>query len=50
MVRVGYDRLDGIHQLLQFSDHFEVIDPPEARELVARLAEAIALRHRPPNP
>ncbi|MFF4672844.1 helix-turn-helix transcriptional regulator [Streptomyces sp. NPDC001279] len=50
LVRVGYDRLDGIRQLLQFSDHLEVIDPPEARELVARLAEAIALRHRPPNP
>ncbi|MFE7423999.1 helix-turn-helix transcriptional regulator [Streptomyces sp. NPDC057545] len=50
LVRVGYDRLDGVRQLLQFSDHFEVVDPPAARELVARLAGAITLRHRTPSP
>ena len=50
VLQVGYDRLDGVRQLLQFSDHFEVIDPPEARELVTRLAEAIAHRHRAPKP
>ncbi|MFV5995383.1 helix-turn-helix transcriptional regulator [Streptomyces sp. NPDC056231] len=50
LVRVGYDRLDGVRQLLQFSDHFEVINPPAARELIARLAEAIAHRHRTPSP
>ncbi|MFI9628926.1 helix-turn-helix transcriptional regulator [Streptomyces sp. NPDC052042] len=50
VLRVGYDRLDAVRQLLQFSDHFEVIDPPSARELVMRLAETIAHRHRAPNP
>ncbi|MFF9321429.1 helix-turn-helix transcriptional regulator [Streptomyces sp. NPDC014735] len=50
LVRVGYDRIDGVRQLLQFSDHFEVVDPPAARELVARLAGAITLRHRTPSP
>ena len=45
-IRVGYDHLDGVRQLLQFSDHFEVIDPPEARALIERLAEMITDRHR----
>ena len=45
-ITVGYDQLGGVRQLLQFSDHIEVTDPPEARRLVANLAEVIAQRHR----
>ncbi|GAA1791873.1 helix-turn-helix transcriptional regulator [Leucobacter iarius] len=44
-ITVGYDQLDAVRQLLQFSDHLEVVDPPEARRLVAALAEGIARRH-----
>lgn len=44
-VTVGYDQLDGVRQLLQFADHIEVLDPPEARELIVRLARDIAQRH-----
>ncbi|MFF4096611.1 helix-turn-helix transcriptional regulator [Streptomyces sp. NPDC001834] len=50
VLQVGYDQLDGVRQLLQFSDHFEVLGPPSARELIERLAEAIAHRHRAPSP
>ncbi len=45
-ITVGYDQLDAVRQLLQFSDHIEVMDPPEARALLADLAESIAHRHR----
>ncbi|MFR9749820.1 helix-turn-helix transcriptional regulator [Nocardia sp. 004] len=45
-ISVGYDQLDGVRQLLQFSDHIEIIDPPEARDLIAHLANIIAERHR----
>ncbi|MET9020857.1 WYL domain-containing protein [Actinopolymorpha sp. NPDC004070] len=45
-ITVGYDQLDGVRQLLQFSDHIEVAHPPEARRLVANMAEAIVRRHR----
>lgn len=45
-ITVGYDQLDGVRQLLQFGDHIEVVDPPEARRLVAHLAEVIARRHQ----
>ncbi|REF35331.1 helix-turn-helix transcriptional regulator [Thermasporomyces composti] len=44
-VTVGYDQLDGVRQLFQFADHIEVLDPPEARDLVARLARDLAQRH-----
>ena len=45
-ITIGYDRLDAARQLLQFSDHIEITDPPEARTLIAGLAEAIVRRHR----
>lgn len=44
-ITVGYDQLDGVRQLLQFSDHIEVTDPPEARKLIADLARTITRRH-----
>ncbi|WP_139415633.1 helix-turn-helix transcriptional regulator [Agromyces laixinhei] len=45
-ITLGYDQLDAVRQLLQFSDRIEIIDPPEARALVAVLADVIARRHR----
>ena len=42
---VAYDQLDGVRQLMQFTDHIEVIDPPAARELVRKLAADMAARH-----
>jgi predicted DNA-binding transcriptional regulator YafY len=45
-ITLGYDQLDAVRQLLQFSDHIEVTDPPEARALIAALADTIAQRHR----
>mgnify|MGYP003814366219 CR=1 FL=1 len=45
-ITVGFDQLDGVRQLLQFGDHFEVVDPPEARALIERLAAMITDRHR----
>jgi hypothetical protein len=45
-VTIGYDQLDAVRQLLQFSDHIEITRPPAARELVRMLAEQIARRHR----
>jgi predicted DNA-binding transcriptional regulator YafY len=44
-IMIGYDQLDGVRQLLQFGDHIEVTDPPEARALVAELAGVLAARH-----
>ena len=44
-ITVGYDQLDAVRQLMQFTDHIEVIDPPEARRLIASLANDIAHRH-----
>ncbi|SFG66011.1 Predicted DNA-binding transcriptional regulator YafY, contains an HTH and WYL domains [Actinopolymorpha cephalotaxi] len=48
-ITVGYDQLDGVRQLLQFSDHIEVVHPPQARRLIANLGEVIARRHRNQN-
>lgn len=45
-ITVGYEELDGVRQLLQLSDHFEVVHPPEARRLIGSLADAIAETHR----
>lgn len=45
-ITVAYDQIDGVRQLVQFTDHIEVIDPPEARELVRKLAGDMAERHR----
>ncbi|MGW5004118.1 helix-turn-helix transcriptional regulator [Streptomyces parvulus] len=44
-VTVAYDRVAAVRQLLQFSDHIEVVAPREARELVRRLAAGIARTH-----
>ncbi|MGO2862287.1 MAG: helix-turn-helix transcriptional regulator [Brevibacterium sp.] len=44
-ITVAYDQLDGVRQLMQFTDHIEVIDPPSARELVKKLAGDMAARH-----
>ncbi|WP_024794144.1 helix-turn-helix transcriptional regulator [Tomitella biformata] len=45
---VGYDHLDGVRQLMQFTDHIEVVDPPQARQLIGRLAAEITRRHNAP--
>jgi predicted DNA-binding transcriptional regulator YafY len=45
-ITVAYDQLDAVRQLLQFSDHIEILDPPEARALIANLATRIAARHQ----
>jgi predicted DNA-binding transcriptional regulator YafY len=45
-ITVGYDELDGVRQLLQFSDHIEVLHPPAARKVVHDLAAQIARAHR----
>jgi predicted DNA-binding transcriptional regulator YafY len=44
-ITVGYDELDGVRQLLQFSDHIEVLHPPAARKVVHDLAAQIARAH-----
>lgn len=44
-ITVAYDQLDGVRQLMQFTDHIEVLGPPPARELVRRLARDMAERH-----
>ena len=44
-ITVGYDELDAVRQLLQFSDHLEVIRPPAARRIIPDLATRIALTH-----
>ncbi|MFE0807671.1 helix-turn-helix transcriptional regulator [Streptomyces sp. NPDC058848] len=47
-ITVAYGHLDGVRQLLQFSDHIEVVEPEAARRLVHRLATRIAHTHHPP--
>ncbi|WND37413.1 WYL domain-containing protein [Streptomyces sp. BB1-1-1] len=46
-ITVAYGGLDGVRQLLQFSDHIEVVDPEPARRLIHRLAARTAHTHRP---
>ncbi|PAM99028.1 transcriptional regulator [Streptomyces sp. Alain-F2R5] len=46
-ITVAYGALDGARQLLQFSDHVEVVAPEPARRLIHRLAARIAHTHRP---
>ncbi|GAA4008007.1 WYL domain-containing protein [Streptomyces marokkonensis] len=48
-ITVAYDQLDGVRQLLQFSDHIEVVGPETARRLIHRLATRIAHAHPPPS-
>jgi predicted DNA-binding transcriptional regulator YafY len=45
-ITVGYDELDAVRQLLQFSDHIEVLRPQAARRMIHDLARQIALTHR----
>ncbi|MEO3754585.1 WYL domain-containing protein [Streptomyces sp. B6B3] len=50
-VTLGYEVLGAVHQLLQLGTEVEVLDPPEARALLARTASAIAERYADPaNP
>lgn len=44
-MRVRYPELESVRQLLQFGDHLEVVDPPEARARVAALAADLVRRH-----
>ncbi len=44
-ITVGYQELDGVRQLLQFSDHIEILRPLAARELIRELARQIAVTH-----
>ena len=44
-ITVGYDELDAVRQLLQFSDHIEVLSPLAARRIIHDLATQIALAH-----
>lgn len=44
-IRVRYRQMEGVRQLLQFGDHIEITDPPEARALTGRLGAEIARRH-----
>lgn len=45
-ITVGYDELDGVRQLLQFTDHIEILRPEAARRIVRHLAGQIVLAHR----
>ena len=45
-ITVGYDELNAVRQLLQFSDHIEVLRPQAARRIIRDLARQIALTHR----
>ena len=45
-IAVAFEHLDAVRQLLQFSDHIEVVGPPTARDLVRMLAQRIADTHR----
>ncbi|MBE8146783.1 WYL domain-containing protein [Brevibacterium casei] len=49
-ITVGYDEVDGVRQLIQFADHIEILDPPEARALVRGLSEDLAARHGDDRP
>ncbi|MCM1011542.1 MULTISPECIES: WYL domain-containing protein [unclassified Brevibacterium] len=44
-ITVGYEELDGVRQLIQFTDHIEILEPLEARNLVHRLTSGMAARH-----
>ncbi|WP_241385800.1 helix-turn-helix transcriptional regulator [Rhodococcus sp. CH91] len=46
-ITVAYESIEGVRQLLQFGDHIEILGPPEARALVAGLAENLLHRHAP---
>lgn len=49
-VRVAYDDVEAVRQLLQFGDHIEVESPADARLRFAELAADLARRHAPPRP
>lgn len=48
-ITVAYDELDAVRQLLQFSDHIEILRPEAARRMIHDLAERIARAHQPPS-
>ncbi|AJT65015.1 helix-turn-helix transcriptional regulator [Streptomyces chattanoogensis] len=41
VVELAYPVVEAVRQLLQFSDSLEVVDPPEARRVMARAAAAV---------
>ncbi len=44
-VTLGYEAPGAVHQLLQLGTDVEVLDPPEARAMLARTAAAVAARY-----
>ncbi|MGO1908743.1 MAG: helix-turn-helix transcriptional regulator [Brevibacterium linens] len=46
VITVGYEELGGVRQLMQFTDHIEIIEPPEARELARQLAQTMLKTHQ----
>ncbi|MFI7387112.1 helix-turn-helix transcriptional regulator [Streptomyces sp. NPDC049813] len=52
-VRLGYDALGAVRSLAPFADHVEVLEPPAAREELARCAAALTALYTedgPPRP
>ncbi len=49
-ITVAYGGIDGVRQLLQFSEPFEVTGPEAARQLVRRLAAGVARTHGEADP
>ncbi|WP_258233908.1 helix-turn-helix transcriptional regulator [Brevibacterium oceani] len=45
IITVGYEELGGVRQLVQFTDHIEIIAPIEARALVRERAQNLLDRH-----
>lgn len=45
VITVGYEELGGVRQLVQSTDHIEIIAPAEARALVRELAQNLLDRH-----
>ncbi|WP_446750600.1 hypothetical protein [Streptomyces sp. WZ-12] len=48
ILELGYPVLPAVRQLLQFGDSLEVLDPPEARRVLADTAAALSSRYASP--
>lgn len=46
-ITVSCEELEAVRQLLQFGDHLQVVDPPEAVQRVHELAQQLAAAHAP---
>ena len=46
-ITVACEELEAVRQLLQFGDHLQVVDPPEAVQRVHELAQQLAAAHAP---